>query len=340
MYHLRFKGNHYDIGYKWGRKLLENNIFLLDNIPFSITEEHRVFAKKSEIYYKNFFPEILEEIKGIAEGQKIEYDLLLSFLLSMYCIIPNCNCSCVVMKIDKNIILGRNSDFVITLEKLSMNCIYKLSTGYSFMGNTTSFIEIEDGINEYGLAIGFTSIYPTIIDYGFNAGMIIRFLLEKCKTVTESITLLKNIPIASSQIFVLADITGEIALIECNCKKITIYKNFKENNYFISTNIFHSKDMIKYNKDNYDNWFSEERYQTLKNFFNENFFNCDVEKIKRLLSGENGFICQYDRKTNKDTIWSSIYEINNNKIWRAEGNPKRKKFIEDKRFSRAMNFAL
>lgn len=332
MYHLKFKGNHYEIGYKWGRKLLENNIFLLKNIPFPITEEHKNFAKQSENYYKEFFPEILEEIKGVANGQKIDYDLLLSFLLSMYCVVPNCNCSCLVIKNDKNIILGRNSDFIVTLEKLSMNCIYKLSNGYSFMGNTTSFVEIEDGINEYGLAIGFTSIYPTVINYGFNSGMIIRLILEKCKTVVEALNLLKKIPISSSQTFVLADITGEIALVECNCKKVKISRNFKKNDYFISTNVFHNKNMLKYNKANYDNWFSEERYQTLKNFFNENFIDCDVEKIKKLLSGKNGFICQYDRKTNKDTIWSSIYELSNNKIWRTEGNPRRKKFIEDKRY--------
>ena len=59
MYHLRFKGKHYDIGYKWGRKLFEKNFLLLKNIPFALTKEHRDFAKKSEVYYKRFFPEDL-----------------------------------------------------------------------------------------------------------------------------------------------------------------------------------------------------------------------------------------------------------------------------------------
>ena len=102
MYHLRFKGKHYDIGYKWGRKLFEKNFLLLKNIPFALTKEHRDFAKKSEVYYKRFFPEALREIRGVADGQNIDYDLLLSFLLSMYCIIPSCNCSCLVLKNDKN----------------------------------------------------------------------------------------------------------------------------------------------------------------------------------------------------------------------------------------------
>lgn len=316
-----------------GEKLFKNNIFLLDNIPFTLTKEHREFAKKSEIYYKKFFPEVLEEIKGIADGQNIDYEVILSFLLSMYCIIPSCNCSCLVLKNNKNIILGRNSDFLTKLEKLYTNFIYKLVDTYSFMGNTTSFIEIEDGINEYGLAVGFTSNYPTVIDYGFNSGMIIRMILEKCRNVDEAIELLNKIPIASSQTFVLADVTGAIALLECNCKEMVTYRNFNENNYFISTNIFQSESMKKYNKIGIDNWFSEERYQTLENFINKNFKICDIEEIKKLLSGENGFICQYDRKTGKDTVWSSIYNLKSKKIWRVEGNPNRRKFVEDKRFT-------
>jgi len=35
-----------------------------------------------------------------------------------------------------------------------MNCIYKLNEVYSFNGNTTAFVQMEDGINEHGLAIG------------------------------------------------------------------------------------------------------------------------------------------------------------------------------------------
>lgn len=332
MYHLKFKGKHYEIGYKWGKKLFENNFLLLQNIPFTLTKEHKDFAKKSEVYYNKFFPEVLEEIRGVADGQNTNYTLILSFLLSMYCIIPSCNCSCLVLKNDKNIILGRNSDFLTKLEKLYINCIYKLSNNYSFIGNSTSFIEIEDGINEFGLAVGFTSIYPIVVDYGFNSGMIIRMILEKCKNVDEGIELLNKIPIASSQTFVLADISGEIALVECNCKKIEVYKNFNENSYFISTNIFQSESMKKYNKVDYDNWFSQERYQTLEKFLNKNFKICNVEEIKKLLAGENGFMCQYDRKTGKDTVWSSIYDLKSKKIWRVEGNPKRKKFIEEDRF--------
>ena len=46
---------------------------------------------------------------------------------------------------------------------------------------------MEDGINEYGLAIGLTAVYPTVKQLGLNAGMMLRLFLEKCKTVDEVI---------------------------------------------------------------------------------------------------------------------------------------------------------
>ena len=53
---------------------------------------------------------------------------------------------------------------------------------------------------------------------------------------------------------------------------------------------------------------------------------------EKLLSGDYGFLCQYDRSTGKDTVWSVIYDMKRHKIYRSEGNPRRHKFKEDIRF--------
>ena len=45
-------------------------------------------------------------------------------------------------------------------------------------------------------------------------------------------------------------------------------------------------------------------------------------------------MCQYDKELNFDTIWSSVFDIKNNKVYRAEGNPLKTKYIEDERFSK------
>ena len=58
----------------------------------------------------------------------------------------------------------------------------------------------------------------------------------------------------------------------------------------------------------------------------------DVKYAQNLLSGKYGFLCQYDRNTKKDTVWSVIYDLKHKSIYRAEGNPIRKSFIKDSRF--------
>ena len=67
----------------------------------------------------------------------------------MYCFEFNNHCICLAVNDKNSIFLGRNSDFLVSLEKLYMNCLYNLDNVYAFNGNTTAFIEMEDGINEY-----------------------------------------------------------------------------------------------------------------------------------------------------------------------------------------------
>ena len=57
-----------------------------------------------------------------------------------------------------------------------------------------------------------------------------------------------------------------------------------------------------------------------------------IEYAKDILRGKYGFICQYDKQLNFDTIWSSVFDISNKRIYRAEGNPSKARYNEDTRF--------
>lgn len=131
----------------------------------------------------------------------------------------------------------------------------------------------------------------------------------------------------------LADTMGAIAVIECNAEQIKIEKTLNSNIAFVcATNTFHLPGMVGYNNDKIDNWFAEERYQTLYSAFSEKNGGFNFPFAEKLLSGDYGFLCQYDRSTGKDTVWSVIYDMKRHKIYRSEGNPRRHKFKEDIRF--------
>lgn len=333
MYHSKFKKSHYEAGFHYGQMLLKNNKRIDDNHTFIISQKRKDFAEKCLPYYQQFYPEILDEIRGLADGQQISYENMYTFLLSMYCFEFNNKCTCFAFQTKNEILLGRNSDFLVELEKLYMNCLYSLDDVYAFNGNTTAFIEIEDGVNEYGLAIGLTFIYPYIVQPGLNAGMLVRFLLEKCQTVNEAISYLKKLPIASSQTLTMIDKQGDMVIVECSPQHvILIYPNEKEN-FIVTTNHFHSQEMKIYRNIDIDNWKSDIRYEVAYQALKNNQQLYSVEFAKDVLKGKYGFMCQYDRKRGADTVWSVIYDVKNNKILRSEGNPSRKKYKEDKRFN-------
>ena len=82
MYHGRFKRSHYEAGFNWGRLLYKNGKIISYNHTFKITDERRKFAEECLPIYEKYYPEILEEIKGLANGQNSSYEDFYTFLLN------------------------------------------------------------------------------------------------------------------------------------------------------------------------------------------------------------------------------------------------------------------
>ena len=343
MYHSHFTGSHYQAGFRWGRLLLNHGNRVLENIPFEITRERIEYGESCVPVYEKYYPEILEEIRGIADGQKCSLKILQAFLFGMYALPPQCSCSCFATAGTEGILLGRNSDFFPESRRLNMNVIYRLSEdAIDFTGNTTAFVEMEDGINARGLAAGLTSVFPSVRQPGFNAGILLRYLLEKCGTVKQAVEEVKKIPAGSSCNLILADTTGDIVAMEVNpVKKIFMPAGDKGSraDYVCTVNRFRHPEMQEYNKPEIDDWFSGPRLKTMEGFFSSAGSGSGknvttLQSPKELLSGKHGFLCQYEKKSGKDTVWSVVYDLKNLKIYRAEGNPSRCRFREDRRFFR------
>lgn len=333
MYHHTFSGNHYDIGFQWGSLLAARGNFILENIGFPIMDERIAFSERCLPLYQQYFPEILEEINGIADGQGCSSQKLCAFLFSMYAMPPACHCSCFAVSRKGCLLFGRNSDFLTELEETNRNVIYHFETNsYSFTGNTTAFVQMEDGINEKGLAVGMTSVFPRTTKPGFNAGLLLRYFLEKCSSTEHALEELQRLPISSAQTITFADVSGSIAVAECDAKQISITQASDAIPHVYATNCFHSDAMEVLLSPAADDWDSERRYQTLSHTLSHKMNDFSLQDAMDLLSGRHGFLCQYDRTTGRDTVWSVIYDLSNHRIYRAEGNPARYGYTEDSRF--------
>jgi predicted choloylglycine hydrolase len=194
-------------------------------------------------------------------------------------------------------------------------------------------VQMEDGYNEHGLAIGLTFIFPMIFKPGLNAGILLRYILEKCRTVKEALEALHMLPISSSQTFTMVDKTGAMAVVECNCEKIVVIEPKVDKHFIVSANNFVSPEMQTYERLCWID--AKERYNVARHALaTQGGYSCEL--AQEILRGKYGFMCQYEsRKYGFDTLWSTVYDLSNDRIFRAEGNPSKAVFKEDLRLRKA-----
>ena len=334
MHHTCFEGNHYDMGLRWGAALAEKGFFLMERAPFPVTTQRRRCARESLPFYERYFPEILEELRALARGQGCPEEELEGLVLSMYAIGPACACSCFAVSAGGRVLLGRNSDFWAALEEENRNVIYRFSgENYDFSGNTTAFVEMEDGVNREGLAVGLTAVCPTGLRPGFNAGMLVRYCLEKCGTVEQALEAICMLPRGSAQTITLADRSGAVAVAECCPEKVEILRGTEDRPFVWAVNGFFAPGMAPFRVEGVDDWQAERRGKTLEKALTGCKGRLRTAQAQRLLAGEYGFLCQYDRSEGKDTVWSVVYDLSQGMVYRAEGNPGRTPFQRDERFA-------
>ena len=297
-------------------EIKRRNIDILSEIPFPFTEERISFAQSCMKHYEKHYPEAIDEILSLSKGLKIDEKLLFALFFSMYAIIPNAKCSCVAIRDENNLMLARNSDFYKSMKELNSHFTYK-----NYYGNSTAFIELEDGKNKDGLAIGFTSVFPQSIKSGLNSGLILRLLLEKADSCEKAISILHSIPIASSQTFIMADRAGTIAYVECSANNIKVIKHDEGRRYLLSTNRFILSGMKDNNNARLDDWNAEARHNAMeKEIRKESFIN--LEKMKAILKSASIYPSSLDH----DTVWSVIEDLKKGYSYLCEGNPKEESF--------------
>lgn len=340
MYKLELTGTHYEIGKKLGEFFVDQK----REFPLKLNKFQTDFGKKSAELLKNYYPEVIEEIKGITDVIKFDDEMFTTWLLSMGCCLrirENHNvevrgCTAFGFTHNGKIIYGRDNDLPPYLKKVSKSIYYKPKNKNEFLLNTSSFINGEEGINECGLVAAMTFVLPLKeeIKPGFNSLFLVRFILENCKSVKEGIKALEDLPIASSCNILLMDKSGEMVVAECHPEKINLRfpdENGNGEKYIATVNHFTSEEMTKHDASNGNIYSSRKRYDTAYNSLKEKEIDDPVEFAKNLLSGKYGFMCQYSKRIKFETIWSSIFDITEKKIYIAEGNPMTIKYVERKK---------
>lgn len=341
MYHLRLKGDHYEMGVKRGKIFKKSQI----SFPLQLDNFQLEHGKRSEAVLKKYFPEVCEEIRGVSDTIGADYLHFASWMLCMACCMYNLEnnipvlirgCTAFAYTRGGRILYGRNNDLPPYLREGSKSEIYAPKNGNRFNITTSSFINGEEGLNEHGLVVCMTFVMTSLdkIQAGFNSCFIVRYLLEKANNTKQAISQLYKLPIASNCNILLADKSGNMVVVECtpSMKKIRYAESFGNDRIICTVNSFTSDEMKLYDDAKGNDYDSYKRYQVVMDSFALERIKEDyVETTKQLLKGDYGFMCQYDNEPDFETIWSSIFDLKSLTIYRAEGDPRKKKFIIDNR---------
>lgn len=336
MDHLVLEGNHNQTGRKLGQYLINRKSFF----PIKLNKFQIDYGIKSLKLLREIFPGAYEEIKVIADIMGYNSNILGAWLLCMGCCLTireNHNVEirgCTVFSFTQGnkIYYGRNNDLPQYLMQMSKSIDYRLKNKTRFLLNTSSFINGEEGINEYGLVVAMTFVVPKKeeIQPGLNSLFIVRYLLENCKSVEEGLKTLNNLPVSSSCNILLADKTMNMTIVECNPqKKHTRYseKNSLNESFIVTVNHFTSDTMKIHDRSNQNVYSSETRYKTAYDALQNPTLEDPLQYTKDILSGKLGFICQY-KNIKFDTIWSTVFDITENKMYLSEGNPAKTPYYE------------
>ncbi len=339
MYHLRLKGSHYEMGVKRGRIFHKNKL----TFPLHLDSFQLEHGKKSERILKEFFPEVCEEIRGVSDTIGADYLSFVSWLMCVGCCMYNLEenipeirgCTAFAYAEGDSVIYGRNNDLPPYLKNKSNSEIYAPMNGNRFLITTSSFINGEEGLNEHGLAVAMTFVMTRLEDIqaGFNSCFIVRYLLEKAYSTENALAMLRKLPIASNCNILLADKGGNLLVVECTPyeKRLREAANLEQGKLVCAVNSFISDEMKGYDAAQGEDYHSDRRYHTVMNNFRMRIGESIVETAERLLKGEFGFMCQYDEEPDFETIWSSVFDLKSLMIYRAEGDPRKKKFLSDSR---------
>ncbi|MFX0095811.1 MAG: C45 family autoproteolytic acyltransferase/hydrolase, partial [Candidatus Hodarchaeota archaeon] len=210
MIHINLKGSYYEMGFEYGKKLRTAGF----KLPV-FSDKDLKFGDECKAHVEAIFPEFLEELHGMADAAGLKRSELYAFTLKIPTAECIHGCSTFAVTDGTQTFFGRNYDMYYSFKEHLESTFAVPSGGFRSVGHSDIFVGREDGMNEKGLTVAQSGIV-SYVQPGLCFWVSIRYLLDKCRTVQECIDFLIDIPHYSTMMFLLANPTGEMAVVEAS----------------------------------------------------------------------------------------------------------------------------
>ncbi|MEM2088173.1 MAG: C45 family peptidase [Thermoproteota archaeon] len=275
-----------------------------------------------------------EEIQGLADSIGVGPEKLQIYNPPIY---QPGNCSQIAVLSsstrDKHVYVGRSYEYHHEMNDFRL-CTVRIKGKVKHMGFSEYFLGRDDGINSHGLCVTFAGCgifkrEPT--KRGFNFFLVVRTLLENCRTVDEAVEHLEKMPVGGYWSFLVTDKNNKAALAQFFDGKSSFKRIGPDSTegFLFSTNHYFLPDMVKYQEYAGD-WIlrnSKRRFELIDKRLSQASPNISGETVRDILSKEiyEG-VCGHYYTDYFGTLFSVIYNLTELKAEICFGAPTHNKW--------------
>lgn len=323
-HHVVLEGSAYEIGRAQGEACRDNPDllrFMTSPMPDMPPMTERRFEEITQ-FFDRYCPGANEEIQGFADAGGVSPEQVVYYAFSHQ---GQGQCSQFVVLPEKTtdgrMYVGRSYEWDFNDDLRFVTT--RVSGRAAHVGFSLLFFGRMDGFNEHGLVVTMSAGAPMVKvqEDGVRFWAVIRTLLDRCHNVEEALEVLAAIPISFNLNLLLADKSGQAALVEIFCSKRAVRRILPGcgEPVLIATNHYNHPDMLPYDQGRM--WQSVARYKTLERGLCSRA-KVGREDIRRLLSSPmpEGVCCHYYGE-GLGTLWSVIYDVAAGQAEVALGSP-------------------
>lgn len=311
-YHvIKISGSAYEGGKQLGKFAKQNESFvkMLTSL-FPGQEKMTLEEIKNTIeLFEQICPGITDEIKGFADEVGVDITNIIYYYAYIRPVGGQCSLISILPEAaqDGCGMLGRNyefawDDYSILIESVLEGQYRQIGFGCQLFGKF-------EGINEHGLCVATAAgvINPQYREEGFVFPVIVRAILNRCRTVDEALEFYGTIKTADFRNYIIMDAEGNSALIEAAASKYDIKRSKHGSTPFLfATNHYESQQLRQ--EGFYTPNHSKLRYRNIKEYLHKAEERISNKQLKNLLATPmpDGICCHY-YEDGMGTMWSMIF---------------------------------
>lgn len=338
--YLTVSGTPYEQGIQIGKALspqITENIQAVKELSHAVQKnpDYQHFIRQNLSYLESRFPELVAEMKGIAEGSALPYEEIIELNIPSYFMTDQFapECSMILARgtatEDGKTYVIKNRDMRSPVSQVLLHRIYPDGLHISEVTGIGTVTYPASGLNNFGLGVTTTGFWSSKVSPDLQRSgnsqifLNIHDLLRTCRNVDEAVARLHQTPVMNGLNLIIAD---EQKACAAEMTASTIVLEWDEGNGILfRTNHYVSPKLSHFNPDTKEYPSTFKRRERIQEMLAPIIGHIRFQDLLRIMSdhkdGING-ICRHPQKGfPAQTMSSTLFILEDQEIWTTLQNP-------------------